>query len=434
MNISLLQRIAFFTLGCFVLFSLLIGSVIWSSQEIKAAFTRENYAQQLTNQTNMLRQLINNNNIYDKNYSIYNKRNKVDDWQALQVKLSSLLESAPALTTHQQSIQSSLVSQNNNLRNFFTLINKNKLKNANVAIKTHLKARLMTQLESIRADSFQLSAIAEKDIYDTIKQQAFFIILVSSASIIALILGAFSLTYIVRKSLNEVKSAFEKNESGDFQHIELSHHSQEFDNIVDAFNTMNDKLSESTISLTEMKKIVEERTQVLEKLSKTDALTKVANRRALFERANIEFSRTLRGNQQLTLLLLDCDLFKNINDDYGHVFGDELLVHICNICQQEIRDIDFLARYGGEEFIIVLPNCDLNGGIETAHRIQRSLAKNCLTIGDKEVKATLSIGVSMFNQRHKSLEQLIHDTDQAMYQAKRNGRNRVEVHSYTSLH
>ena len=415
MNISLLQRIFFFTLGCCFLFILLLGSVIWSSQAIELAFSRNHYAQQLTNQTNTLKQLVANDNIYDSNYSI-------NDWQSLEVKLTALLKSSPQLTEQQQTIQNSLQSQNESyneilynkpqnesLKSLFTLINKNKLKNASEIIKKHLKTKLMIQLEAIRSDALHLSAIAQKDIYNTIKKQAILIISVSAVSILALIFGAFTLTSIVRKSLNEVKRAFEKNHCGDYQNIQLSHHSQEFDSIAEAFNTMNEKLSESTVSLSEMKKIVDERTHVLEQLSKTDPLTKVANRRALFERANMEFSRAMRSKSKLTLLLLDCDFFKNVNDEFGHLFGDELLIHICNICGQEIRDIDFLARYGGEEFIIVLPNCDIAGGIETANRIQNSLARHCVAMAGKKICVTL-------------------------YLAKENGRNRIEVLPAPNLH
>jgi diguanylate cyclase (GGDEF)-like protein len=427
MNISLLQRVFFFTMSCCLLFVLLLGSVIWSSQVIELAFNRDNYAQQLTRQTNALKQLVTHDNIYDSNYSIRN-------WQVLEGKLTNLLQSSPQLTVPQQTIQISLQSQNENLKSLFTLINKNKLKNANEAIKIHLKARLMTQLEAIQSDSLQLSSIAQNDIYDTIKNQALFVIAVSGTSILLLLFGAFRLTSIVRKSFNEIERAFEKNHSGDFQNIQLSYHLKEFDSIASAFNTMNQDLSETTVSLTEMKKVVEERTYVLEQLSNTDALTKVANRRALFERGNMEFSRAIRGKRKLTLLLLDCDFFKSINDDYGHLVGDDFLIHICKVCKQEIRDIDFLARYGGEEFIIVLPDCDLNGGIETASRIQNSLAKHSISVESKDICVTLSIGVSMLSERHKSLEQLINDADKAMYLAKKNGRNRIEVLTQSNLH
>lgn len=424
---SLSQRIHFFTLSGCLLFIVLLGSVIWSSQTLELAFSRNSYAQQLDNQTNVLKQLVVSDNIYVSHYSVNN-------WLALQRKLTNLLKSAPPLTSHLQAIQNSIHSQNESLKRLFAQITKNKLKNASAAIKVHLKARLMMQLESIRSDSLQLSAIAHNDIYNTIKHEAVFIISVAAVSIFALLLGAFTLTGIVRKSLDEVKRAFKENHSGHFQKIQLSHPSEEFDSIVKAFNAMNEKLSETTVSLAVMKKVVEERTHVLEQLSNTDPLTKVANRRALFERASMEFSRALRSQSDLTLLLLDCDLFKGINDEFGHLVGDEFLIHICDVCRQEIRDIDFLARYGGEEFIIVLPSCDLTGGIETANRIQSSLAKHCVTVEGKQVCVTLSIGVSMLSERHKDLDQLINDADKAMYQAKKNGRNRIEVLTATNLH
>jgi diguanylate cyclase (GGDEF)-like protein len=424
---SLSQRIHFFTLSGCLLFTILLGSVIWSSQALELAFSRDSYAKQLDNQTNILKQLVVSDNIYASQYD-------AKKWQHLQQNITLLFKSAPPLTPHLQAIQNSIHSQNESLKRLFTQITKNKLKNASAPIKTHLKARLMMQLESIRSDSLQLSAIANGDIHNTIQHQALFIISVIGASIVALLFGAFSLTHIVRKSLNEVKRAFEMNHSGHFQKIHLSHRSEEFDSIVKAFNAMNEKLSETTVSLAVMKTIVEERTQVLEQLSNTDPLTKVANRRALFERANMEFSRAIRTQSKLTLLLLDCDLFKAINDDFGHLIGDEFLINICDVCRQEIRDIDFLARYGGEEFIIVLPDCDLAGGIETAKRIQDSLAKHCITVEGKEVCVTLSIGVTTINERHKSLDQLINDADKAMYQAKEKGRNRVEILSPLNLH
>jgi len=427
MTLSLSQRIYFFTIICCLFFAALLSSVIWSSQTVELAFSRDQYAQQLNNQTIILKQLITSDNIYASDYS-------VSHWQVLQGRLSALLKSAPQLTPQQQTIQNSIQNQNENLKRLFTQITKNKLKNASSVIKSHLKAKLMTQLEAIRSDSLQLSAIAHNDIYNTIKHEALIIISVSAVSIFVLLFGAFTLTGIVRKSLNEVKQAFEKNHSGHFEKIKLSHQSQEFDGIVKAFNTMNQKLSENTVSLEVMKKVVEERTHVLKELSNTDPLTKIANRRALFERANMEFSRALRSKNKLTLLLLDCDFFKEINDKFGHIIGDEFLIHICDVCRQEIRDIDFLARYGGEEFIIVLPNCDLLGGIETANRIQCSLANHCVAVKDKEVCVTLSIGVSMLSERHKNLDQLINDADKAMYQAKKNGRNRIEVLTPPNLH
>jgi len=141
-----------------VLFATLLGSVIWSSHSVELAFARDNYAQQVDNQTNSLKQLIISDNIYASNYS-------VNHWQSLQQKLARLLNSPPKLSPSQQTVQNSIKSQNENLKRLFSQITKNKLKNASAAIKVHLKARLMMQLEAIRSDSLQLSSIAHTDIY-----------------------------------------------------------------------------------------------------------------------------------------------------------------------------------------------------------------------------------------------------------------------------
>ena len=119
-------------------------------------------------------------------------------------------------------------------------------------------------------------------------------------SIAVLLYGSFRLIKIFKVSLIEVKRAFEDNHSGHFQTMKLTNHSAEFDSIVNEFNVMNRKLSETTVSLEVMKKTVKERTQVLEELSNTDPLTKVANRRALFERGNFEFSREKRTHNKLS--------------------------------------------------------------------------------------------------------------------------------------
>ena len=118
---------------------------------------------------------------------------------------------------------------------------------------------------------------------------------------------------------------------------------------------------------------------------------------------------------------------KNINDQYGHLFGDQVLQHICAVCSEEIRNIDFFARYGGEEFIIILPESELSGAIKTAARIQSSLANKAIVFEKTDVYVTLSVGICEITQQHRSFEEMIKDADTAMYRAKENGRNRIEV-------
>ncbi len=145
-------------------------------------------------------------------------------------------------------------------------------------IKNHLKARLAAQLETISDDSKQLLAMVQADIHSTMYQQGVSIVSVLIVSICMMLASSYNLIRIFKTSLHEIKHAIEKNSYDDFQKIELSQKSSEFDDIVQKFNSMNRKLSETTVSLDVMKQVVKERTQFLEKLSNTDPLTQVANR------------------------------------------------------------------------------------------------------------------------------------------------------------
>jgi diguanylate cyclase (GGDEF)-like protein len=427
MKFSLQQQIYFFTISSCLLFIILVISILWSTQVIDVASEREKYAHNVQGHTNTLKQFIISENIYASNYN-------TEKWISLENKFDELLRLVPHLTPQQQTIQTSIESQNKNVIRLFNAIHKNKLRNADEIIKKHLKIRLLTQLEAIRSDSIQLSTIAQKDIKNIIQNQIIFVLSILALVIFTLVYGACSLVKIFRTSLKEVKTAFEKNHSGHFQKIQLSNKSEEFNSIALAFNEMNKKLSSTTVSLESMKKIVEERTHELEQLSNTDPLTKIANRRALFERGNSEFARVQRTKSKLALIMIDCDLFKNINDKFGHLFGDEVLKNICKVCNKEIRSIDFFGRYGGEEFIILLPDSELSGAIQTAKRIQRSLANNCTTFEGKNVYVTVSIGICTVSDKHEKFEHLINDADIAMYQAKKNGRNRIEIIGDNILH
>jgi len=420
MKNSLMHKIRFFTFCVCALFIALVVSVLIVVQSLELAFERGSYAQQIDNHTNVLKQFIINDNVYS--------RNTIDEhWIEYQNHLAELLNKAPALTPHQQTIQNSIKSQNSNLKRLFDQITHNKLGNANKVIKVHLNARLAAQLEAIRADSVELSITVQKDIHSIMRQQAAFVIFILISSVSILSISSFRLIKIFKTSLKEIKNAIEKNTTQHFQNVTLSNSYQEFNDIIEKFNLMNRKLSKTTISLDEMKKVIAERTHVLEHLSKTDQLTEVANRRALFERGEMEYSRGQRNKSQLTVILMDCDFFKNINDNFGHLFGDEALKHVSRICLHEIRDIDFLARYGGEEFIVLLPDCDIKGGVEIAKRIQSSLAKHSVNFEGKEACITLSIGVTSLTDKHKNFAQLINDADEAMYIAKSSGRNRIEI-------
>jgi len=160
----------------------------------------------------------------------------------------------------------------------------------------------------------------------------------------------------------------------------------------------------------------------------TDGLTKAYNREA-FDRyiGKIVGQNTIKRSP-FSLLMLDIDDFKKINDEYGHQIGDRVLVALVRKCTQFTRDVDFLARYGGEEFVIVLPGASLRNALKKAQRLRKAIAGTYYT-PDKEKKdngfsITVSIGASSF-RKNDSVSTIIDRSDKALYQAKRTGKNRV---------
>ena len=156
-------------------------------------------------------------------------------------------------------------------------------------------------------------------------------------------------------------------------------------------------------------------------LATTDPLTGALNRRAFFERARHERTRTL-DLESVAVLLIDADHFKLINDEHGHDMGDTVLQRIVEVARKEIRSLDLLGRFGGEEFAVFLPGCDANTAQDVAERIRTSVAGSA---GLDQVGCTVSIGVAVSRSASESVEELIRRADAAMYAAKTSGRNRV---------
>jgi len=161
-------------------------------------------------------------------------------------------------------------------------------------------------------------------------------------------------------------------------------------------------------------------------LAATDALTGLHNRRALNERLDEEIQRTRRFGQSFSLLLLDIDFFKKINDTYGHSFGDSVLQALARLLRMQMREVDFAARYGGEEFVMLLPATDAPGARLVAERVRETIAENAFILPDgASVSVTVSIGVATFPEGADSAALLIACADHALYTAKHSGRNRV---------
>jgi len=158
-----------------------------------------------------------------------------------------------------------------------------------------------------------------------------------------------------------------------------------------------------------------------------DTLTGLVNRRYFEERLSVETEKAFPSGSNLSVIMVDIDHFKRVNDTFGHAGGDKVLREIASLLKSSVRrQDDMVARYGGEEFVLVLPGVALEAASTIAERIRRSVENTPVDIGETQVHLTISLGLSSFPiHRAKSKEELVKMADLALYDAKRRGRNRV---------
>lgn len=165
----------------------------------------------------------------------------------------------------------------------------------------------------------------------------------------------------------------------------------------------------------------------LERLANLDSLTGLYNRRVILHRLNERIKYVRRYGEELSLIMLDIDHFKKVNDQYGHLIGDGVLEEIAVLVQRNIRGTDVVGRYGGEEFIIILLKTGLSSAVDVAERVRKAI--EAVEMKDSEgnvFSVTVSGGVSSY-KRAEDERSLISRADDALYRAKENGRNRVEA-------
>lgn len=193
--------------------------------------------------------------------------------------------------------------------------------------------------------------------------------------------------------------------------------------LVDAYREQLDPARYSLI----IRDIDEKRTSTEDiiKASFNDHLTGISNRRAFFEVAGVEFERWKKRPRPLSLLTIDADHFKKVNDTYGHATGDEVLKHLSKILQDSVRTMDLVARLGGEEFGALLPSTDLEGAVKIAERIRATIAESEFEVDGHVIRYTVSIGVSAVDEHVTGVDMLLKLADDALYVSKHQGRNRV---------
>jgi diguanylate cyclase (GGDEF)-like protein len=162
----------------------------------------------------------------------------------------------------------------------------------------------------------------------------------------------------------------------------------------------------------------------ISEMANRDALTGVFNRRHLFEVLARETNRNQRTNGTFSICIMDVDHFKEVNDQYGHQMGDEVLKRIAESVASSLRNIDCFGRYGGEEFLLILPQTPLDGARIKAERVRKAIAELAVASNGDRVGVSVSIGVAVF-QGAESIDDTIHRADRALYQAKENGRDQV---------
>ena len=165
----------------------------------------------------------------------------------------------------------------------------------------------------------------------------------------------------------------------------------------------------------------------LEELAYTDPLTELSNRRFFLEEMKRVLETARRYKEPLSLMILDVDNFKRINDEYGHDVGDLVLKQLAQVIKKNTRSSDIAARWGGEEFVIALPKTDEKGALMVAERIRQEFKRSKVKVDGEEIGTTVSIGVAVFDEGY-DLDRLIKEADEALYEAKRTGKDKVVIH------
>ena len=248
---------------------------------------------------------------------------------------------------------------------------------------------------------------------------------------------AFKITLAIMKPIEALSAGAQRIAEGqvDYQIPVPANNDDELGLLTRTFNDMMAKLRSNQLEIEQDRVRLGEKNdelqlanQILSQLSITDGLTKLHNHRYFQDSLTREIKRVSRTKAPLSLIMIDIDDFKSLNDTHGHAAGDEVLISLAAIMNDSARQSDLIARYGGEEFVVLMPNTDLAGGVHLAEKICMNVEATRLIIGDnmKPVEVTISLGVALYagNRREFFME-----ADRALYQAKAVGKNCVIIGS-----
>jgi diguanylate cyclase (GGDEF)-like protein len=236
--------------------------------------------------------------------------------------------------------------------------------------------------------------------------------------------GDYKLALMHHEQYHHIKEeVFDTESRNQIHSIEVIHQLEAARKDAEIYRLRNVELTEE----------IERRKQAEEGLKRAailDPLTSLYNRRYFVAQAKKEITRSIRYPHPIALFMLDIDHFKDVNDKYGHLVGDEVLIEIANRIRRSLRKVDIPGRYGGEEFVVLLPETDLEEASRAAERLRLSITTQPTNTSRLTVLVTVSIGVaSMFKGESLTVNDLIERADLALYHAKQNGRNRVEAYT-----
>jgi diguanylate cyclase (GGDEF)-like protein len=278
-------------------------------------------------------------------------------------------------------------------------------------------------------DVLPVTVVAERDRADVyavwVKLRNLFLALVCSVVLIVAAV-AFRMGRSIVTPLQHLIDAANNIAEGDLDVQLPATRNDEFGHLTRIFNRMVDKLRHSRAEVVAANQTMQEQNKLLEKLSVTDGLTGLYNRSKLDAILEDELARFKRNQRSFALLVMDIDYFKTLNDTHGHIAGDEVIVAVARILSESIRSVDYAARYGGDEFVIVMVEATADMALKTAERIRSRVNDIRYDANGQTVSVTVSIGVVQSQQSDDiSPTALFARADNALYEAKRAGRNRA---------
>ncbi|OCL91835.1 GGDEF domain-containing protein [Aliarcobacter thereius] len=237
------------------------------------------------------------------------------------------------------------------------------------------------------------------------------------------------LSRIITKPIYSLVEQSNRIKSKDFNIIQIDTNINEIALLSDSFTSMSKSIFEHQTYLEEK---ISQRTEELriknaelKELSITDKLTSLYNRTKLDDALKQEFERAKRYESSFSLIILDIDFFKLVNDNFGHKIGDDVLKETASILKSSIRESDILGRWGGEEFLIICPNSSSEDAILLAEKLNQAIKNHIFSTYPKQL--TISLGISSFNKNIKSPDELLNYADIALYKAKENGRDKAVI-------